>query len=105
MVDKFFLQISVLSAVRQLMEFLKVVLVKFLTMELILLSIPFLQKNLAYLIDLLQVESVRSTVQPMGLVDARSTGPSRPIDSEASASFEQDPSVVVVLLIALSSLD
>jgi hypothetical protein len=74
-------------------------------MELILLSIPFLQKNLAYLIDLLQVESVRSTVQPMGLVDARLTGPSRPIDSEASASFEQDPSVVVVLLIALSSLD
>jgi hypothetical protein len=86
------------------MEFLKVVLPKFLTVDLALLLIPLMQKNLAYLIELLQVESVRSVVQPMELVDAGSTGPSRPIDLEAFACFEQDLSIVVVLLVALSHL-
>jgi hypothetical protein len=51
------------------------------------------------------VESVQSAVQLMMLVDAGSTSMSRPIDSEASASSVQDPSVVVVLLVALSPLD
>jgi hypothetical protein len=41
----------------------------------------------------------------MELVDAGSTGSSRPIDSEASASPELDPSVAAVLLVALSFLD
>jgi hypothetical protein len=39
----------------------------------------------------------------MELVDAGSTGLSRPIGSEASASFAQDPYVVVVSLVAFSS--
>jgi hypothetical protein len=41
----------------------------------------------------------------MELVDAGPTSPSRPIDSEASASSEYDPFVVAVLLVVLSFLD
>jgi hypothetical protein len=80
-------QISVLSPICQSMESMKVVLPKFLIVDLAF-PIPLPHKNFMYFIDLLQVESIQSTVQPMELIDAGSTGPNQPIDSEASASSE-----------------
>jgi hypothetical protein len=79
------------------MESLEVVLLKFLTVDLVL-SIPLLQKNLVHLIDLLQEEFVRSAVRPMELADKNSTGPSWPIGLGASALFAYNPPAIVVLL-------
>jgi hypothetical protein len=67
------LQLSIRLLASQLMESLEAVLVRFLAMDLVP-SMPSLQKYFEHLIDLSQVESVRSAHQQMELDDASSTG-------------------------------
>jgi hypothetical protein len=65
-------QILVQLLAFQLMKSLGAVLLRFLVVDLVP-SVFMLQKKLAYLVDLQQVEFVRSADQPMKLIAANST--------------------------------